>query len=316
MRRTRKVRSTRRTPSSSSRAATVKTVRQALDHGKAQAERAIRAQETRMRAARRAAPEPQGLLIAEGDSWFDYPFDDVLDELEDHFGYEIESVAHKGDTVEEMAYDGAQLAGLAKKFQKLSEDGDRIPRAILLSGGGNDVAGDEFAVLLNHKQSGLSALNDSIVKGVLEERILYAVVSLVSQVTELSKRYFGGRVTPVLLHGYDYPVPDGRGYLGGFWILPGPWLEPGFRQKGYDVLAQRCEIMVDLMDRFNSVLRSIPAQPGLTHVKYVNLRGTLSNQLGSNRYKDSWANELHPTEDGYRAVAAKFHAAIRPFPIP
>lgn len=316
MRRSSRTRRSRRTQSRASAAGTVKTVRQALDHGRAQAQRAIRAQEKRRRAARRAAPEPQGLLIAEGDSWFDYPFVDVLDDLEDVFGYDVESVAHKGDTVEEMAYDVAQLAGLAKKFQKVSEDGGRVPRAILLSGGGNDVAGTEFPILLNHKQSGLSALNDSIVKGVLEERLLFAVVSLVSQATELSRRYFGGRVTPVLLHGYDYPVPDGRGYLGGFWVLPGPWLEPGFRQKGYGVMAQNCEIMVDLIDRFNAVLKSIPAQPGLGHVKYVDLRGTLSNQLAGNRYKDWWANELHPTEDGYRVVAAKFHDAIRRFPIP
>jgi lysophospholipase L1-like esterase len=308
-RRTRRASSKRSSPSSD------KTVRLALDHGRVQAERVIRAQEKRRRAVMRAPTLPQGLLIAEGDSWFDYPLVDVLDELEDTFGYGVESVAHKGDTVEEMAYDASQLAGLVRKFQKLSDD-ERTPRAILLSGGGNDVAGDEFAVLLNHKQSGLTALNDWVVKGILEERLLFAVVSLASQVTELSKRYFDGRVTPVFLHGYDYPVPDGRGYLSGFWVLPGPWLEPGFRQKGYEVLAQRCEIMVDLIDRFNAVLKDIPAHPGLGHVRYVDLRGTLSNELAGNRYKQWWANELHPTEGGYRAVAGKFHTAISTVPMP
>jgi len=308
-------RRTRRTSSERGAPTSDQTVRLALDHGRDQATLVIRAQEKRRRTVRRAPSVPQGLLIAEGDSWFDYPLVDVLDELEDTFGYEMESVAHKGDTVEEMAYDAAQLAGLARKFQKLSENG-RTPRAILLSGGGNDVAGDEFAVLLNHKQSGLPALNQWIVKGVLEERLLFAVVSLASQVTELSKRYFKGRVTPVFLHGYDYPVPDGRGFLSGFWVLPGPWLEPGFRQKGYQVLAQRCDIMVDLIDRFNAVLEGIPAHPGLGHVRYIDLRGTLSNELAGSRYKQSWANELHPTAGGYRVVAAKFHAAISPLPIP
>src|SRR5688572_24557221 len=37
-----------------------------------------------------------GVLIAEGDSWFDYPFADVLSELEDCYGFDVESVAHKG----------------------------------------------------------------------------------------------------------------------------------------------------------------------------------------------------------------------------
>ena len=66
---------------------------------------------------RQAKPELEaaslnGLLIAEGDSWFDYPFNSVLGELE-NLSYQIESVAHKGDTAEEMAYDPSQLAKLA-----------------------------------------------------------------------------------------------------------------------------------------------------------------------------------------------------------
>src|SRR4029079_17971468 len=55
--------------------------------------------------ARAAAPlthASQGVLIAEGDSWFDYPLNDVLSDLEDSYGYDVESVAHLGDTVEDM----------------------------------------------------------------------------------------------------------------------------------------------------------------------------------------------------------------------
>src|SRR5262245_10980447 len=50
-----------------------------------------------------AGPASRGVLVAEGDSWFDYPMTDVLRILEDHFGYEVESVAHKGDRIENMA---------------------------------------------------------------------------------------------------------------------------------------------------------------------------------------------------------------------
>ena len=47
------------------------------------------------RLPRRAPIEMQtaGVLVAEGDSWFDYPFTDVLSELEDRHGYDVESVA-------------------------------------------------------------------------------------------------------------------------------------------------------------------------------------------------------------------------------
>jgi hypothetical protein len=51
-----------------------------------------------------------GVLIAEGDSWFDYPFQDVLSALEDDYGFDVESVAHKGDNVEDMAYSGRAAA--------------------------------------------------------------------------------------------------------------------------------------------------------------------------------------------------------------
>ena len=45
----------------------------------------------------------------------------------------------------------------------------------------------------------------------------------------------------------------------------------------------------------------------LDHVRYVNLRKTLA---GDSTYKRDWANELHPTERGFRAVAMKIASAI------
>src|SRR6185436_4286109 len=102
----------------------------------------------------------------EGDSWFDYPFHDVLSDLEDRYGYDVESVAHKGDTVEDMAFSGGQLDTFARRVEKVLRSGAK-PRAILLSGGGNDVAGDEFAILLNHATSSLAGINESILTGVI-----------------------------------------------------------------------------------------------------------------------------------------------------
>jgi hypothetical protein len=43
------------------------------------------------------AEKTAGALIAEGDSWFDYPMQDVLRLLEDDYLFDAESVAHKGD---------------------------------------------------------------------------------------------------------------------------------------------------------------------------------------------------------------------------
>lgn len=74
-----------------------------------------------------------GFLVAEGDSWYDYPLYDVLQNLEGLYNYKVESVAHHGDTLESMVYDADQLAGLALKMDRLSSLKIK-PTAILLSG--------------------------------------------------------------------------------------------------------------------------------------------------------------------------------------
>jgi lysophospholipase L1-like esterase len=261
------------------------------------------------RAGALAGAASAGTLVAEGDSWFDYPLSDVLGELEDNHGWDVVSVAHKGDRVEDMAYGQGQFEKLERALRKLAQDGGR-PKAILLSGGGNDIAGDEFAMLLNHKRSGLPPLNAQVVSGVFAERLRAAIVFLASGVTALCRELFGSAV-PILMHGYDRPVPDGRGFLGGFWFLPGPWLEPGFRQKGYADLAETTAIMAELIDRFNEELSLIAGSTGLPHLTHVDLRGRLSNQLAGRAYRRDWANELHPTEGGFETVAAEIDRVLR-----
>jgi lysophospholipase L1-like esterase len=278
----------------------------ALASGSSQAQLIMERQARKPEALRRAGPPP-GLLVAEGDSWFDYPFFDVLEELEDGFEYRVEAVAHRGDRVEGMAYDPTQLEGLWRLMQKLARD-KREPKAILLSGGGNDIAGEEFSILLNHKRSNLPVLNEHILTGLFDERLRAALVTLTQAVTELSMAAFKTLI-PIVMHGYDYPVPDGRGYIGGWWLLPGPWLEPGFRLKGYEQMAERIGVMETLIDRFNTTLQNVAGGPGLEHVTYLNLRGTLSNTW-PRTYRKWWNDELHPTEAGFQAIARKFHDAL------
>jgi lysophospholipase L1-like esterase len=252
-----------------------------------------------------AAPPPAGLLVAEGDSWFDYPLNDVLSMLEDEHGFDVESVAHKGDTVEDMAYGAGQFDGFVRLLEKLLRQG-RVPDAVLLSGGGNDIAGDEFAILINHALSGLPPVNADVVRGVIDVRLRNAYTFLISGLTEIARRYLD-RPLPILLHGYDYPVPDGRGFVGGWGLLPGPWLQPGLFQKGHAALEANKAILRTLIDAFNGMVKQVSAMPGFGHVSYVDLRGTLTQGTG---YKRDWANELHPTKAGFSAVAARIAAKI------
>lgn len=250
-------------------------------------------------------PGNTGVLVAEGDSWFDYPMHDVLRMLEDEHGFDIQSVAHKGDHLEGMAYNAGQLEEFTRAIEKLLRQG-RVPAAILLSGGGNDIAGEQFGMLVNHVKSARAGLSGAVVRGVIDERIRDAYVFILSAVTAVS-RARTGRAIPIVLHGYDRPVPDGRGVLGGCGPLPGPWLEPGFRDKGFDDLDRTTRLVGTLIDRFNAMLRRVAALPGFEHVHYLDLRGTLSS---GRDYKAWWANELHPTGRGFSAVADAFAALI------
>lgn len=255
-----------------------------------------------------SASGSRGVLVAEGDSWFDYPFYDVLQLLDDDHGWDIEQVAHRGDSVESMAYDGGQLDDFVRAVERVARRGE-VPHAILISGGGNDVAGDAFAMLLNHRSSPVYGLNPTVIEGVLQTRVHVAYTTVISAVTAACEALLGARV-PILLHGYDYPVPDGRGVLGGWGPLPGPWLEPGFREKGYDDLAERVAIARDLIDRFYTMLGAVVTTPAFAHVRFVDLRNTLSTDLSSGRYRTWWGNELHPTRQGFAKVANQFDALL------
>jgi len=242
-----------------------------------------------------------GVLIAEGDSWFDYPLNDVLRLLEDEHGFDVESVAHKGDNVEDMAYSGGQFEEFARRLEKLLRAG-KVPKAILLSGGGNDIAGNEFALLLNHEASSLPPLSEEVVRGVIDLRIRDAYATIISGLTTICQRYLG-RPIPIVTHGYDYPVPDGRGFMGGWGPLPGPWLRPGFIRKGHKNLETNKRLMKQLIDRFNAMIKELVALPAFSHVRYVHLLGTLATD---GNYKQYWANELHPSPKGFQMVTRQF----------
>ena len=249
-----------------------------------------------------------GFLVAAGDSWFDYPLHDVLKILDDDYGFNIESAAHKGDAIEKMAYRDGQLDDFARKLDKILAQG-ATPKAALLSGGGDDIAGHEFGMLLNNAFSPIAGWDKQVINGLLNDRIMTAYVQMLTTMDQICQQRIGKQI-PILIHGYDYPVPDGRGFWGG-WPFSGPWLEPGFREKNFQELPIRIGLMREIIDGFNAMLRKVAALPAFGHVRYIDLRGTLS--IGAD-YETWWENELHPTERGFAAVSKKFAEVLNVLP--
>jgi hypothetical protein len=61
--------------------------------------------------------------------------------------------------------------------------------------------------------------NDQVVSGIIDQRVKIAYVTILSAVTQICEERLN-RKLPILVHGYDYPVADGRGFAGGWGFCP------------------------------------------------------------------------------------------------
>ncbi|GMG82379.1 hypothetical protein LNKW23_15920 [Paralimibaculum aggregatum] len=272
----------------------------ALSVGRALGAEAL-GQASRKRDRARARRRP---VIAEGDSWFSIPiFADLLDELEDSHGFDITSVAHHGDTLESMAFAFAQRNGFTRQFLKML-DRDTPPEAVLLSGGGNDIAGEQFRLLINPARGLHRGLNAAILDELVHVRLREAYATLIGAIGFLARERIGHEI-PIFLHGYAHAVPDGRGF--GWINIAGPWLQPAFRAQGYEELDETREMVAAIIDAFNAMLASLAGSPGMAHVHYMNFVDVMPTEGDHRRW---WNDELHPTDRGFRLLAERLAARV------
>ncbi|MFZ5550843.1 MAG: hypothetical protein ACOZJX_19250 [Pseudomonadota bacterium] len=264
------------------------------------------------RASMRTGSSPSGVfgtrpvLLAEGDSWFDHwaapGASSLLKPLAQR--YEIVEVASAGDTLEVMCRPD-QLDELALQMRRLRGRGI-TPLAVLISAGGNDVVHPVLEGLLNRQGEGVEqALNDAEADKFIQG-LGGMLASMLKRVLEEIDRYFGtSNVPSVVLHGYDYPIPDGRGALGEL----GNWLLPSFLAKGWgpDFAGERQVAMKSLIDKLNVMQQGVAAGFPAGRVVHVDLRDTLDAGSG---YKSDWQDELHPTERGFGALGRKLEAGM------
>lgn len=248
-----------------------------------------------------AVPEaPPLALLALGDSWFDYPLSgdwpspagtDVIAQLRrlGSINPYILNISHYGDATTDLLGLKKQkrlLAALAEPDNWLS---DGRPDAILVSGGGNDIAGDRFCIYLDYRTPGASGLNDRRFEGVMAS-IEASYLALFA----LRDQYAPG--TPILGHAYDFPVPNGARPP-----CAGPWLKPSLTHRGWFDVGEGARIVRNALVRFRELLISLAKDPA-NNFHLVDTQGTL-------RPAD-WANELHPKPAGFKAMAEKFADAL------
>ena len=262
-----------------------------------------------------AVSEVPDLIFAEGDSWLEFPPGDVLDFLW-KAGCKIREVAHWSHTMRDMAYAEHQLDSQASMLASIPRTGI-VPRAVLLSGGGNDLV-DRFPALLNDFVPATPALKQHQLDDFVENlrhmyiRLAHFITDKCNEVFELDQKPEGEQYRiPILVHGYAYPVPDGRRKVK-FLLLGEPWLQPVFQAKGYLDIGKNIETMQVAVNALNEMLASLREEPGLQHVHYVDLRPLLSCRLGE--HLNDWVDELHPSEEGFQKVADAFLGVIERLP--
>ena len=215
--------------------------------------------------------------------------------------YDVADRAKAGAMLNDLVY-GRDMIDTYEVIEK------QRPEVVLFSGGGNDIAGPELFAMLYHKRAialtaGLPRINRNVLKGLVAEVFSRAYLDMIG-LLRYKLQQIGLPTVPIVMHGYDYAIPDGRGWGGGLGPLPGPWLDPSLTRKGYDRKGDatvRRAIVRELIDAFNEMLADVASKSPNTH--YVDLRGTLADS--------QWANELHPTKAGFLAVTSRIEKVIR-----
>ena len=253
-------------------------------------------------------------ILAVGDSWLFDQWERDYGVVRGNLSKSLLRLGYKDNAraTSDFASAGRALSGMAQRFflkdvTNYLADEPGI-KAILVGGGGNDVvAGLPGQQPLYRMLKPLSAededpLNEAEVASFINVTLFNYYDTIIRTLTANSR-------IPIVVHGYDHPIPDGRGDKL-LIARSGPWLQPFFGMRGYDIiqnsrhLVLASKVMQRLIDRLNATVKKV-ADAYPNRVYYVKLTGTLAANYGElDNHARLWANELHPNEQGYDLVAA------------
>jgi hypothetical protein len=256
----------------------------------------------RLRAGTNKAAAQQPLdFLAIGDSWFDYPLNgndpsftstDIIAQLKQLgsppplvLNYALYGQA----TTSVLTYENQQ--NIIDAVTDPSQWVNGAPDGILVSMGGDDLVGDQFAIYLDYEGSGLDATRF--------QGALASVRASYLDLFALRDAVLPGK--PIIGHCYDYAIPNGVPAL-----CAGPWLQPSLEFSGYD-LAEGLAIVSSMIDGFYAMVSALAGDAANNFV-LVDTRGTLQRVSGA---ADGWANELHPYPAGFSLLAEKFLPALQ-----
>lgn len=269
--------------------------------------------------------ESYKIIYAEGDSWFQFPFfiRDIIDWLSKEDGYIIYSDAYGGDWITNIIYESQYVSALSV----LS------PGYFLISGGGNDLVGNERLAVMVRKNNGEPKYSSD--KPLIDESLsqhqkdlimmaqnyitkeFYAfLLTIKAQYLLLFNKLYAERSTQsnliTITQGYDYAIPGIKPrypvlhplrFMVNRALDNGGWLQRPLKIKGiFDKDLQRALVMTFIYE-FNQIFMSIATEYNFNNVYHIDFRNLADSD-------QCWFDELHYKSRIFRKAAKAYKYII------
>jgi hypothetical protein len=233
-----------------------------------------------------AQANPAALYL--GDSWFWYPLDNLVVEIA--FGFPNNDFVAIGRN-------GSEAGEWSAKYRKEIDFAFKMyasgVQALVLSGGGNDIAGTaDFLRILADDCSKATTVAECY--RVAQPAEIIAAIAAAYRGVVLKFRAYNPTAT-VFTHNYDNAWPTGKGVFG-----PADWLKVPM-DKAKVPKALRRDLLKDLMKRLRDAQLVLAKEKALGPIVAIASAGTMPEDDN----EKWWANELHPTPAGFRLLAKK-----------
>jgi hypothetical protein len=288
------------------------------------------------------ANQRQKLIVAEGDSWFNFPvfIKDILDWLGKDPDYAVYSIASAGDWIANIIYEG-------KYVEELSI---HAPDAFLISGSGNDlVSRDRVAVMVDktgaytgkyvtleqrEELSRIATVDEYQAIMASQPYITNAFYSFLMVIKAQYWLMFSSiaksevlKDMQIITQAYDYPIPSFKRHwwpnpVQGFvnaLVGTGKWLAEPLSIKGIpEIVEGRNNEKINL---WQSILKMFIFEINQVFISIANAVDPVTNQAifknlyhvdarGTARNKNDWYDELHLKSHRFKEVAEAYKSII------
>ncbi len=272
-------------------------------------------------------------IVAEGDSWFQFPLPGVLKDIVRQFesdnNYSVSTLAAGGDWLSTMLQSSEYLTELSRLK----------PDVFLFSGGGNDLTTDgRVGFIVRKKDEQLTPEFESLISRVYEKHRhlvpdkqdayqrglrcftweFFSLGNLMAlEYLLLAQNFAHTKLanTIVITHGYDYMIPAPRSnarwwqlirWFVNYWLEgTGRWLWIPMHEKHLSEEDKK-DAVVAIITEFNAILMNMAnnVNGGRNPFFHVDCRGTAPT-------KDDWFDEIHLSSKRFAEVKQSFSLLIQ-----